>query len=64
MEAPRTLAHTPQLMISFEEGLETGLTKHVYAHTGPTDLSAVRAMAMHSPRHVRPCSYQVTICWW
>jgi hypothetical protein len=54
MEAPRTLAHTPQLMISFEEGLGTGLTKHGYAHTGPTDFSAVRVTAMRSPDHVHP----------
>lgn len=52
IDAPRTLAQTPQLLISSGQRAKVELTKRGYAHTGPTDLLAVRVMAKHCPDHV------------
>ena len=55
MDAPLTFAQTPQLEIQLEPSIwYEWLTKHVYAHKDPIDLSGDRVTAMHSPDPVHP----------
>jgi hypothetical protein len=64
MEAPRTLAHTPQLNHELKlTNVKAKLTRHESAHTGPIDLAEARAVAKHYPDLVHLLACRMTICW-